>query len=216
MTTGSQLSSFQRATAVQPLGDGRYRADVGDEWNGPIAPNGGILAALSVRAAAAELGEPAPPPRMVAAHFLEAAPVGPAEVEVEVLRRGKRVAAAQSRLRQDGKLICQTSTVFSASREQDVELRAVAPAVPAPEEVPPISLTPLPRCRRSSSGSRCGRCSARRPALGVKGSRWQVDGFRCATRTSPSTCPGSALSPTSGGRRSSAACGSWWRSRPCS
>ena len=138
MVVQPESSAFERATAVEPLGDGRYGADVGDEWNGPIAPNGGILAALCVRAAAAELGEPAPPPRMIAANFLEAAPVGPAEVAVEILRRGKRVAAADSRLRQNGKLICQASVVFSASREQDVELRAPAPTVPPPQEVAPI------------------------------------------------------------------------------
>jgi acyl-CoA thioesterase len=130
--------------AVEPLGDGRYRACIDSAWEGPISPNGGIVAATAVRAAQAELA-PGPPPRMIASHFLEPAPTGPSEITVEVLRRGKRVAAADVRMRQAEKLICQTTVVFSAAREQEIELLAKPPQAPPPEQVEEISEETLQR-----------------------------------------------------------------------
>src|SRR5436305_11361711 len=98
---------FERTVAVTPRDHGRYDAHVDTVWNGPVAPNGGILTATLVRAAEHELGPPGPPPRTVAAHFLEAPAEGPAEITVEVLRGGKRVAATDVRMSQGGRLVCQ-------------------------------------------------------------------------------------------------------------
>jgi acyl-CoA thioesterase len=132
------VSAFDRTIAVEPLGGGRYRACIDPAWAGPVSPNGGVIAATMVRAAEAELGG-GPPPRMITAHFLEPAPNGPAEIEVEVLRNGSRVAAAEARLHHRGKLACQTTIVFSAPRPQEIELLASPPQAPPPEQVPVLA-----------------------------------------------------------------------------
>lgn len=132
------MSAFDRAVAVESLGEGRYRACIDPAWTGPASPNGGIVCATMVRAAEAELGG-GPPPRMITAHFLEPAPNGPAEIEVEVLRTGGRVAAAEARLHHQGKLVCQTTVIFSAPRRQEIELLASPPQAPPPEQVPVLA-----------------------------------------------------------------------------
>jgi acyl-CoA thioesterase len=137
LTAPAASSPFERSVAVEPIGEGRYRASIDRAWQGPISPNGGIVAAVTLRAAQAELG-PGPPPRTIAAHFLEPAPNGPAEIEVEILRRGKRVAVAEARMFDQGKLVCLTTVVFSAARDQELDLAAEPPPAPPPDRVEPI------------------------------------------------------------------------------
>lgn len=142
MTGPAAMSPFERSVSVERLGDGRYRASIDRAWQGPISPNGGVVAAVCLRAAELEIGA-GPPPRMIAAHFLEPAPNGPAEIEVETLRRGKRVAAAEARMYDEGKLACVTLVVFSAARDQDLDLAAEPPAAPPPAEVEPLPAATL-------------------------------------------------------------------------
>jgi len=97
-----------------------------------------------LRAAQAELGPDAPPPRTVAAQYLEAPAAGPAEVAVEVLRRGKRVAVAETRMHQNGRLVCQATIVFSAARGQPLELHRSAPTAPAPDELAELDAGTIP------------------------------------------------------------------------
>jgi acyl-CoA thioesterase len=133
--TATGTSQFDRAVAVERLRAGRYAAAVEPAWSGPVAPNGGILAATMLRAAEAELGPGTPPARTVAAHYLEAPSPGAVEITVEVLRRGKRVSAADVRMHQSARLVCQTTIVFSAPRPQDAWLAAAPPAVSGPDDV---------------------------------------------------------------------------------
>src|SRR5580658_5397770 len=53
-------TAFAQQTAVEahPERAGRYRAVIGDRWNAPVVPHGGIVTALGLRAMAAELGAP--------------------------------------------------------------------------------------------------------------------------------------------------------------
>jgi acyl-CoA thioesterase len=95
-----------------------------------------------LRAAEAELGPAAPPPRSISAQFLDAPGTGAAELEVEVLRRGKRVSFCEVRLRQGGRLACTATVVFSAARANPFELPAPPPELPprknAPVFEPPV------------------------------------------------------------------------------
>ena len=138
-------SLFERSVAVTALGRGRYSAEVREEWNGPAAPNGGILAATMLRAAQAELGPDAPPPRTLAAHYLQAPAAGPVTLDVEVLRQGKRVRAAEVRLRQADRLAASATIIFSAARAQAATLTRTPPSpVPDPENVAELALGQLP------------------------------------------------------------------------
>jgi acyl-Coa thioesterase superfamily protein/acyl-CoA thioesterase superfamily protein len=143
--TAPGTSLFDRSVAVTSRGDGAYDAWILAEWTGPAAPNGGILAATMLRAAEAELGPGAPPARTVAAHYFEAPAPGPAQLQVEVLRRGKRVSACEVRLSQDERLASSATFLFSASRDQAATLRrAPLDAPPDPASVPELDFRRLP------------------------------------------------------------------------
>lgn len=129
--SGGAPSLFDRTVAVTGRGSRRYEAELRPEWNGPAAPNGGVLAAIMLRAAQAEMGPGAPPPRTLSAHYLEAPVPGPADLRVEVLRRGKRVGAAEVRLLQARRLAASATIVFSAARAQAATLRR-EPTEPLP------------------------------------------------------------------------------------
>jgi acyl-CoA thioesterase len=135
---------FEDAVAVEPVGRGRYLGVVLRAWDGPAAPNGGVLAAIMVRGAEAELGPNAPVARTVSVQFLEAPSHGPVEIGVEVLRRGKRVAACDVRMRQADQLIAQMTLVCSTGRPQDTSLAHEPPDVPRFESVQTVDVGGTP------------------------------------------------------------------------
>lgn len=93
---------FEEDTAVEAVGDGRYRGHITDRWHvlGDAAPNGGYLMAVAARAAVEESGRP--DPVTVTGHFLRPPEVGGAEVEVSIVKEGRRFATIQARLLQSG------------------------------------------------------------------------------------------------------------------
>ncbi len=137
-------SAFEAAVAVARVDAGRYRAAIDGAWDGPAAPNGGVLAAMMVRAAEAELGAQAPPARTIAAQFLDAPGHGPVQIGVEVLRGGKRVAVCDARMRQAGRLIAQMTLVCSAARPEQTDLNGKAPKALAPESTETVKIDGMP------------------------------------------------------------------------
>ena len=105
---------FSSALRVEPVGDGRFDAELGKDWTiGPKA-HGGLLMALLARAAvtrlAAEAPGAAPDPLVVAADFLHAPDPGPVRLHTELLRAGRTASVVAVRLRQDERLMM-TATV---------------------------------------------------------------------------------------------------------
>lgn len=83
-----------RAAAVRPAGEpGRFTAELDPGWCIGDKLNGGYLLAVLAGAAVAVTGPQHPHPEAVSAHFVAAPEPGPAEVTVQLLRRGR--AAAQ-------------------------------------------------------------------------------------------------------------------------
>ena len=95
-------SDFSRGTAVEADGDGRYVADVGEHWNCPIVPQGGIVVATVARAMEAELREPAQTLRSLNAVFASQVRDGPVEIQVSVVRHGRSVSQLSASLRNPG------------------------------------------------------------------------------------------------------------------
>ncbi len=107
MTTQASPHRFDADTVVTPADptgapDGRWRAEIGPGW-GAIGgqPNGGYLLATALAATApafdgADL-------LTVTAHYLRPGIVGPAELDVEVIKRGRLTSTASTRLSQGGK-----------------------------------------------------------------------------------------------------------------
>jgi hypothetical protein len=92
-----------KASAVEPLGDGRYGATLDPGWAIGTKPNGGYLLTVLARAAVAGATGPdaiaaVPHPAAVSAHFLAAPDPGPAEIAVEVLRHGRSASQVRATL----------------------------------------------------------------------------------------------------------------------
>ncbi len=105
-------TDFDRATAIRPLGDGRFAGEVEDGWGAPPGPNGGYLAAIIVRALEHELAPAGERQlRTLATHYLRPSQPGPIEVAVEVVRAGRRFSTGRATVFQNGK---ETMTALGA------------------------------------------------------------------------------------------------------
>ena len=81
-------ADFRADTAVEQLGEGRWGATIRESWSGPPGPNGGYVAALLLRAIAAEVADPAREPRSLTIHYLRPPQDGPVQIAVTVERAG--------------------------------------------------------------------------------------------------------------------------------
>ena len=85
---------FDADTALEPIGEGRWRAWAPEHWFVGRGPNGGFLAAVVARAAEAAAGRPL---RSLSLHFVAAPAVGPLDVAVTLEREGRSYSAASVR-----------------------------------------------------------------------------------------------------------------------
>ena len=106
-------SRFERDTAVTVLGDGRYGGRIDPGWAviDGAAPNGGYVLALAARAMRDPL--PHPDPVTVTGHYLASPVPGEVEIDVEVVRAGRRHSTVQARMTQDGREILRTLGTFA-------------------------------------------------------------------------------------------------------
>jgi acyl-CoA thioesterase len=127
--------SFDTDTHVEPTANHAYTAALSDRWNalGGV-PNGGYLLAVALRALQHEL--PHPDPVVASATYLRPGATGPAQIETEVARAGRRVATGEARLSQDGREIVRVVATFAdLSRSGGrTEVRSRPPALPPPGE----------------------------------------------------------------------------------
>jgi acyl-CoA thioesterase len=139
------VNRFQRDTAAEPLGAGRYAVRIDRGWWVVRGPNGGYVAALLLRALAAEVGDPARPPRSLTVHYASPPAEGPAEVTTRLERVGRGVTTATARLEQGGKLRALALAAFGAAREAPSYARLTPPEVLPPERCAPLSsAVPIP------------------------------------------------------------------------
>ena len=112
--------------------DGRYEAELSDAWE-IWGPNGGYLAAIALRAAGrvAQI----PRPSSFFCHFLSSPAFAPVELEVTVLKAGRRAESLQVAMRQEGRAVMQAlvRTAAAGPGHEDRHLRA--PPVAAPSEL---------------------------------------------------------------------------------
>jgi len=143
--------TFEQATSVTALGDGRFRAEVDTGWSTPIAANGGYLAAILVRALEAHGatspggstdGEAAAARqlRSLTCHYLRPVSGGPLDVRVELLRTGRRISNARVVASQDGKDAIHALAAFAV-----LDLPAAGRWEPEPPRVGPPPARDAPR-----------------------------------------------------------------------
>lgn len=136
--------TFEHATAVTPLGDGHFRAEVDPGWSTPIAANGGYLAAILVRALEAhgvtrdEAGG-ARQLRSLTCHFLRPVTGGPVDVAVELVRSGRRISTVRLTAAQDGK-----DAILALAALAVLDLPAAGQWEPEPPRVAPAPARDAP------------------------------------------------------------------------
>lgn len=130
---------FDAAIAVEPAGEGRWLAQCSDLWFAPTGANGGYLAAIVVRAAEAQVGDPARHFRSLTLHYLRPPGVGPLEVEVTVERAGRTLSTFTARVLQGGETCVLAVGALAADFGASI---AFADAMPEVE--PASSIEPWP------------------------------------------------------------------------
>ncbi len=126
--------SFEQAIAVEPAGEGRFRAQVTEGWDVGGIPHGGYLLALLTAATGRAVAQPHP--LTVSATYLAPPHFGEAEITVEVLRAGKRQTTAAARLTQDGSVRVDAVATFGTLSDASPRVfaaDAAAPPLPAPD-----------------------------------------------------------------------------------
>lgn len=114
----------------------RVELDVDDSWSVGGKPHGGYLLRSSVEAA---LDEAHPHPMAVSAHYVSSPDAGPATIEVERVRTGRRVASSRVRLSQDG--VSRVEVLLSAGR-WDAASEPYWSSPGGPPDLPPVGDCP--------------------------------------------------------------------------
>lgn len=111
------VAPFSTVSALRPVADGIFAADVSGDWTINAKPNGGYLLAMLGRAAI----ECTPHPHVLtaSAHYVRSPDPGPITIEVQVLRIGRSASQVRARMTQDGhdcvESLVTTSTVPDSS-----------------------------------------------------------------------------------------------------
>jgi acyl-CoA thioesterase len=150
--TGSSTSRFERDTAVEALGDGRYRGAIDPGWAviDGAAPNGGYVLALAARAMRDTL--PHPDPVTITAHFLAPPEPGAVDVEVEVVRSGRRHSTVTAKLVQGGKERTRLLGTFADLSAADGPTRLDRPQLQLPPVESCVDVT-TQSVRRAAEGA---------------------------------------------------------------
>jgi acyl-CoA thioesterase len=98
-------ASFATDTAVEPVGDGVWGADLSSRWSSLVGIHGGYVAAIAARAIGEAIGDPSRPLRTLSAQFLRSPKPGPVEVEVTIERHGHSLTFASARVTQAGRTV---------------------------------------------------------------------------------------------------------------
>ena len=127
------MPDLDAQTAVERVGDGRYRAVVSTDWKMWV-PVGGYLASIALRAAQAETGMARP--ASLTCHYLTEAKFAPVELEVTKLRSTQQAESLRVHMTQDGMsileaLIWATPTGVDGPKANWLPL----PEVPSPGEL---------------------------------------------------------------------------------
>ena len=106
-------SFFETTTAVEPLGEGRFRAQLHADWWVVRGPHGGYLAATILRALTGSLNDPDRPIRSFTTHFMAAPAAGPMDIVTRLERAGRSMTFMTARAEQEGKPIATALAAFS-------------------------------------------------------------------------------------------------------
>jgi acyl-CoA thioesterase II len=130
------MGDLRADTAVESVGEGRYRCDLSADWE-IWGPMGGYVAAVALRAAGAEANGRRP--AAFSCHYLGVAAFAPVDVVVQTRKGGRTASSQRVEISQEGRPILD-AMVWSAADNDGLEHdEALPPEVPGPEDLPSIS-----------------------------------------------------------------------------
>jgi acyl-CoA thioesterase len=106
-------TNFEHETAVEPLGDNRFRATVDKRWWVVRGPHGGYLASIALRALKRTLADPERHIRAFTIHYFDAPHEGDMTIDTRVERSGRSISNVSARMTQDERPIGTALGVFS-------------------------------------------------------------------------------------------------------
>jgi acyl-CoA thioesterase-2 len=130
------VGDLGRDTALEPLGDGRYRGRLSRAWE-IWGPMGGYAASFALRAAGAESGFGRP--ASFFCHYLTAGRFDePLDLAVTVLRRGRVAASLRVEATQGDRRVLEAGVLAVAEVDGLQHHEIHAPHVPAPLSLPTL------------------------------------------------------------------------------
>lgn len=147
MSVPHTLPGFEADTAVEPLGGGRFAAEMSERWWVGRGPNGGYVAAVVLRAILAATGTERPP-RSLAVQFPRAPKAGPVELAVAIEREGSRATFVSARMEQGGEVQAVALGVLSTDWAEGGFSELEMPDAGEPGEMNPVELSDRPGAPR--------------------------------------------------------------------
>ena len=142
MSAAPESRSLRDAAAVDPIGPGRYAAQISDDYTVVGHPNGGYLQCLlanAALAAASDEGSAHVHTTAITTNYVTAPNVGPVELHTKVRRVGRSVTFVHVELVQD-EAVTSESLVTLGTLADDATVRYRLDELPA--------LAPLEECLR--------------------------------------------------------------------
>jgi acyl-CoA thioesterase len=124
------MGQFERETALERIGDNRFRGELHEGWRIGAVPNGGYVMAIAGRALRAIL--PHRDPLTVSAFYLAPTTLGPIECETQMLGSGRSTSFAEVKMYQQGELKVKVTAAYTDLGKLNGENWAAA----APPEYP--------------------------------------------------------------------------------
>ncbi|PRZ42839.1 thioesterase superfamily protein [Antricoccus suffuscus] len=121
------MGIYEKATAVTAVGAGMYDAYISEQWTVGVKPQGGYLLGIVARAAADMVGDSHPHLQAISSSFLQAPDVGPATVQVDVLRAGRGASQLRATLLQNDKPCVDSLLVQGVLDDADAWWTAATP-----------------------------------------------------------------------------------------
>ncbi len=128
------VTDLSLATAVARVREGAFALDVPAGWEQGRGAFGGVVVGAMARAAIASEPDAQRTLRAVSAEILSPVVAGPADVSVEVLKRGSGVSALDVRIRQDGEVRARGTFTLARTRVTDRDLAPRDPPTMRPFE----------------------------------------------------------------------------------